>query len=76
MAQSRQISPKRDRSKRNGLCSRVTKLDKAKKFAKEHHVEKAYGCFEELLQDKNVDIVYIATPPHSNHYEFLQHKHL
>ncbi|MBY4602979.1 MULTISPECIES: Gfo/Idh/MocA family protein [Bacillus] len=55
-------------------------LDKAKAFAKEHHVEKAYGSYEELLQDENVDIVYIATP-HSNHYEYMtkclqHHKHV
>lgn len=55
-------------------------LDKAKAFVKEHHVEKAYGSYEELLQDENVDIVYIATP-HSNHYEYMMkslqhHKHV
>lgn len=55
-------------------------FDKAKAFAKEHHVEKAYGSYEELLLDENVDIVYIATP-HSNHYEYMMkslqhHKHV
>lgn len=29
---------------------------------------KAYGSYEELLRDENVDIVYIATP-HSHHYQ-------
>jgi dihydrodiol dehydrogenase / D-xylose 1-dehydrogenase (NADP) len=29
---------------------------------------KAYGSYEELVQDPNIDIVYIATP-HSHHYQ-------
>jgi dihydrodiol dehydrogenase / D-xylose 1-dehydrogenase (NADP) len=29
---------------------------------------KAYGSYEELVQDDNIDIVYIATP-HSHHYQ-------
>ncbi|KAL9056241.1 MAG: hypothetical protein Q9162_003032 [Coniocarpon cinnabarinum] len=29
---------------------------------------KAYGSYEELVQDPNVDVIYIATP-HSHHYQ-------
>lgn len=29
---------------------------------------KAYGSYQELAQDENVDIIYVATP-HSHHYE-------
>jgi dihydrodiol dehydrogenase / D-xylose 1-dehydrogenase (NADP) len=29
---------------------------------------KAYGSYEELVADENVDIIYIATP-HSHHYQ-------
>lgn len=29
---------------------------------------KAYGSYEELVQDKDVDIIYVATP-HSHHYQ-------
>ncbi|KAI9807065.1 MAG: hypothetical protein M1825_005782 [Sarcosagium campestre] len=29
---------------------------------------KAYGSYEELVQDPNVDIIYVATP-HSHHYQ-------
>ena len=43
-------------------------LERAQSFAKEYQVEKAYGSYEEMLQDKNVDLVYIATP-HSHHLE-------
>ncbi len=42
-------------------------LDKAVNFAKQNGFKKAYGSYEELLQDGKVDLVYIATP-HSEHY--------
>lgn len=41
-------------------------LEKAQAFARDNHVEKAYGSYEEMLQDENVDLVYIAVP-HSHH---------
>ena len=37
-------------------------LEKAEKFAREYGFEKAYGSYEEMLQDPRVDIVYVATP--------------
>lgn len=43
-------------------------LERAKAFAAEFQMEKAYGSYLELLQDPNVDLVYIATP-HTMHYE-------
>ena len=43
-------------------------LERAQSFAKEYQLEKAYGSYEEMLQDENVDLVYIATP-HSHHLE-------
>ena len=43
-------------------------LAKAEKFAADHGFRKAYGSYEELVRDSNVDLVYIATP-HSEHYE-------
>ena len=42
--------------------------EKAKAFAEEYGTEKAYGSYEAMLQDKNVDLVYVATP-HSEHYD-------
>lgn len=41
---------------------------RARKFAEEHGFEKYYGSYEELARDKEVDIVYIASP-HSFHKE-------
>ena len=42
-------------------------LAKAQQFADTYHALKAYGTYEELLQDPNVDAVYI-TLPHGYHY--------
>lgn len=41
-------------------------LDKAEKFAADYGFAKAYGSYEELAADRNVDLIYIATP-HSEH---------
>lgn len=43
-------------------------LAKAMAFAETYGFEKAYGSYEELAEDPNVDFVYIATP-HSHHFE-------
>ena len=43
-------------------------LDRAQAFAEKYGFEKAYGSYEEMLQDDGTDLVYIATP-HSHHYE-------
>lgn len=42
--------------------------EKADEFAREWHFEKAYGSYEALADDPEVDLIYIATP-HSSHYE-------
>lgn len=41
---------------------------KADAFAGKYGCKKAYGSYEELVQDKKIDLIYIATP-HSEHYE-------
>ncbi len=45
--------------------------EKAEAFAKPYAGAKAYGNYEQLLQDKRVDIIYVATP-HVNHYEYIK----
>lgn len=44
---------------------------RAQEFLKEVQAPsdaKAYGSYKELVQDPNVDIIYVATP-HSHHYQ-------
>lgn len=41
---------------------------KARQFAKEFSAIHAHGSYEELVQNSEVDVIYIATP-HSCHYE-------
>ena len=43
-------------------------IDKAKQFANQYGAQKAFGSYEEMVNDAELDIVYIATP-HSLHYE-------
>lgn len=43
-------------------------LDRAKAFADRWGFQKAYGSYEELVRDKEVELVYVASP-HSHHYE-------
>lgn len=51
-------------------CYAIASRDKerAEAFAKKYGLKKAYGSYEELLQDKKVDLVYVSTP-HSHHFE-------
>lgn len=43
-------------------------LSKAQEFATKYNFSKAYGSYQEMLDDEAVDLVYIASP-HSHHYE-------
>ena len=43
-------------------------LEKAQAFADEWQMPKAYGSYTELINDPDVDLVYVATP-HSHHYD-------
>lgn len=45
-------------------------LERAQEFAAEYGVEKAYGSYEEMVQDSQVDLVYVATP-HSFHFDHM-----
>lgn len=42
--------------------------ERAKTFAEKWGFEKAYGSYEEMLSDPEVELVYVATP-HSHHFE-------
>lgn len=43
-------------------------LDKAQEFAQKYNIRKAYGSYEALAADDEIDLVYVATP-HSHHFE-------
>ncbi len=43
-------------------------LDRAQALAEKYGFQKAYGSYEELVNDENVDLIYVASP-HSHHYK-------
>lgn len=45
-------------------------LGRAQAFALRHGIKRAYGSYEELVSDPNVELIYIATP-HAYHYEHM-----
>lgn len=45
-------------------------LERATEFAKKWNFQKAYGTYEELYNDPDVDAVYIANP-HAFHFESI-----
>lgn len=46
-------------------------LNKAENFKNEYGFKKAYGSYEELVKDKDVELIYIATP-HNRHAEMMK----
>lgn len=52
-----------------GVASR--NLEKAQAFCKKHGFANAFGSYEEMLADSEVELVYIATP-HSHHYRHMK----
>ncbi|WP_455714354.1 Gfo/Idh/MocA family protein [Anaerosporobacter sp.] len=58
-------------SKMDGIVSYAVAsrdFEKANAFATKNGFAKAYGSYEDLVSDKEVELIYIATP-HSHHYE-------
>ena len=45
--------------------------DRAGAFAQKYGFDKAYGSYEDLAADEELDLIYIATP-HSHHYEHMK----
>ncbi|MEP4891017.1 MAG: Gfo/Idh/MocA family oxidoreductase [Aliiglaciecola sp.] len=48
-----------------GVASRS--LERAKAFSEQYRASVAYGDYESLIADPNIDVIYIATP-HSQHF--------
>lgn len=46
-------------------------IGRAEDFSRKYGFTKAYGSYEELVCDEQVELVYIATP-HSHHYEHMK----
>ena len=47
-------------------------ISKAEDYAKRHHISKFYGNADELINDSEIDAIYIATPPDSHEYYALK----
>ena len=46
-------------------------LEKAKAFAGKWGIERAYGSYSDVVDDPDVDLLYVATP-HSHHFEITK----
>lgn len=46
-------------------------LARAEAFAAQYHFTKAFGSYEEMLSDPELELVYVATP-HSHHFEHVK----
>ena len=51
-------------------CATRNNIDRAGQFARKFGFQRAYGTYEEMLCDPQVELVYICTP-HSHHYEHM-----
>lgn len=49
----------------------ASRPESARRFADTHGVTRAYGSYEEMLSDPEIDIIYIATP-HNLHYDNIK----
>lgn len=53
----------------NVIACAAREIDRAEQFATKFEIERAYGSYEEMLEHRDLDAVYIATPPfmHEEH---------
>ncbi len=47
-------------------------FDKAKDYAQRHKIDKVYENADDLINDRNIDAVYIATPPDTHKFYALK----
>ena len=62
------------------ILGREKSREKIEKIVNQHHIKKAYYDYNELLNDSQIDTIYIALPNHL-HYEYtkkalLHNKHV
>lgn len=63
-----------------GIAATSNEVDVVKKMAQEEHIKYYHTCYEELLENQEVEVVYVATPNHL-HYQMCKqalraHKHV
>ena len=46
-------------------------MDRSKEFASKYNAKKAYDLYDELIQDEDIDIIYVALT-HNFHYEIVK----
>ena len=57
------LIPEIRKSKNSKLMAVASRdIKKSENYAKKHNIQKAYGSYEDLLQDKDIDVVYISLP--------------
>ena len=60
------------RSRNNATLYGVTNrtLSKAHEFAKQYQIPHVFATYEEMIEDKNIDMIYITTP-HNTHIPYI-----
>lgn len=53
------------------ICGRISSQERMTQLAKESEIQKIYLDYEEMLEDVQIDAVYIAVPNHL-HFEYAQ----
>ena len=61
------LSAAREATRQRFVAVGSRSLERAQEFAARHDVPRAYGSYDELLADPEVEAVYVASP-HSEHY--------
>ena len=46
------------------MASIPAEYEKVQELAKANHVKKTYECYEEMLADNDVDVIYLGVPNH------------
>lgn len=46
-------------------------MERAERFARTYGAARAYGSYEEMLEDDGIDLVYVAAP-HSHHFQYAK----
>ena len=67
------LIPEIRKSKNSQLMAVASRdIKKSENYAKKHNIQKAYGSYEDLLEDKDIDVVYISLPNHLHAERYLK----